>query len=298
MMFGEKEFFLPGDMLNILHELGAGLTNHSNWMKRLHRTIICHCEIPADDLLESAHRRCDFGKWYYGDIDTRLKALPMFGEVGDMHCRVHEQARHLLQLRQSGKEITPEDYDVFSEVAQKFRDAVQNLQFTMFSQVCAVDHLTGVWNRYAMAYKLSQEQERVRRSGKPCSIALIDFDYFKAINDRYGHVAGDEVLKTAVEFLASKMRKYDLIFRFGGEEFLFAFPETGLVESEELVDRLRQDIKNLGVEISAGEVLRVTVSAGLALLDHESEINDVINLADRALMNAKLAGRDCVHVWH
>jgi diguanylate cyclase (GGDEF)-like protein len=167
----------------------------------------------------------------------------------------------------------------------------------MFSQVCAVDQLTGVWNRYAMCYKLSQERERVRRSGKPCSIALIDFDYFKSINDRYGHLAGDEVLKTVMAFLISEMRKYDLVFRFGGEEFLFAFPETELDQSEELVDRLRQEISDLGVEITAGEVLKVTVSAGLALLDHESDVNEVIHLADSALMNAKLAGRDCVHVW-
>jgi len=61
-------------------------------------------------------------------------------------------------------------------VAQEFRVAVQNLQFSIFSQVCAVDQLTGVWNRYAMGYKLAQEQERVRRTGKPCSIALIDAD--------------------------------------------------------------------------------------------------------------------------
>ena len=297
MMLGDSEVFLPGDILNILRELGTSLTNHSIWLKRLHRSIICRSEMPVDDLAENAHRRCEFGTWYYGDIDTRLKALPLFAEVGDLHRRVHEQARHLLRLGQSDQEITPGDYDSFTDVAQQFRVAVQNLQFSMFSQVCAVDQLTGVWNRYAMCYKLSQERERVRRSGKPCSIALIDFDYFKSINDRYGHLAGDEVLKTVMAFLISKMRKYDLVFRFGGEEFLFAFPETGLDHSEELVDRLRQEISDLGVEIAPGEVLRVTVSAGLALLDHESDVNEVIHLADSALMNAKLAGRDCVHVW-
>jgi diguanylate cyclase len=297
MMLGDNEFFLPGDILNILRDLGVGLTNHSNWVKRLHRSIICHSDIPTDDLASDAERRCEFGKWYYANRDTRLRALPMFDEVGDLHCRVHEHARRLLQLKQSGKDIATEDYDSFTDIAQQFRTAVQSLQFSIFSQVCAVDHLTGVWNRYAMCYKLSQEQERVRRSGKPCSIALIDFDYFKSVNDRYGHLAGDEVLKTAVEFLVSKLRKYDLVFRFGGEEFLFAFPETALDQSAELVDRLREDVKKLDVEIAGGEVISVTVSAGLALLDHESDVNDVIHLADSALMNAKLAGRDCVHVW-
>jgi diguanylate cyclase (GGDEF)-like protein len=126
---------------------------------------------------------------------------------------------------------------------------------------------------------------------------LIDFDYFKSINDRYGHLAGDEVLKTVATFLVGEMRRYDLLFRFGGEEFLFLFPATALDQAEELLDRLRQGIRGLDIMVSAGSALRVTVSAGLALLDAESEALDVVHLADRALMNAKLAGRDCVRVW-
>ena len=141
------------------------------------------------------------------------------------------------------------------EATQTFRIAMQNLQFSLFSQVCAVDHLTGIWNRYAMTYKLAQEQERVRRTGKPCAIAIIDFDFFKAINDDHGHLAGDHVLKVAMEFFSSRMRKYDQVFRFGGEEFLFAFPETILEQAQELLERLREDIKALVIELPSGSAL-------------------------------------------
>ena len=296
-MFGDEQTVLPGDILKILRDLGVGLTNHSNWLKRLHRSIICCCDLPEDDLADDAHYRCKFGKWYYGDIEARLKASPLFEEVGVLHQRVHEEARNLLCSRKSGTEIPIEDYDRFIDVAQEFRVAVQNLQFSMFSQVCAVDHLTGVWNRHAMSYKLAQEQDRVRRSGQPCAIALIDFDYFKSINDRYGHLAGDEVLKVTIEFFTSKMRSYDLIFRFGGEEFLFAFPETGLDMATELLERLREEVKRLPITLSNGEVLNVTISVGLAQMDRHTNEQDIIQLADNALMSAKLAGRDCVHVW-
>lgn len=297
MMLSEKDLSLPGDILTILRELGVSVTNHGNWLKRLHRSIICHAEIPAADLSEAAHRHCEFGTWYYGSVNARLKTQPLFGEVGELHRRLHGRARQLLEHRQAGREIAVRDYDGFTDIVQQFQLAVQNLQFSIVSQVCAVDQLTGVWNRYAMCHKLSQEQERVRRSGDPCSIALIDFDYFKSVNDRYGHLAGDEVLKTITAFLVGEMRRYDLLFRFGGEEFLFLFPATALDQAEELLDRLRQGIRGLDITVSSGSALRVTVSGGLALLDPESEAQDVIHLADRALMKAKLAGRDCVRVW-
>jgi diguanylate cyclase (GGDEF)-like protein len=290
MMLGENDLSLPGDILTILRELGVSSTNHGKWLKRLHRSIICRTEIPAADLTEAAHRHCEFGTWYYGDVNARLKAQPLFDEIGELHRRLHGRARRLLEYRQAGREITARDYDAFTDIAQQFQLAVQNLQFSIVNQVCAVD-------RYAMCHKLSQEEERVRRSGDPCSIALIDFDYFKSINDRYGHLAGDEVLKTVATFLVGEMRRYDLLFRFGGEEFLFLFPATALDQAEELLDRLRQGIRGLDIMVSAGSALRVTVSAGLALLDAESEALDVVHLADRALMNAKLAGRDCVRVW-
>ena len=296
-MFNEEDPVLPGDILKILRDLGVGLVNHSNWLKRLHREIICNGEIPVDDLAENAHQRCEFGKWYYKTVDSRLRGLPLFEEVGVLHQRVHQAARHLLKLRTSGTEITAPDYDKFMDVAHEFRVGVQNLQFSMFSQVCAIDHLTGVWNRYALVFKLAQEQERVRRSGRPCAVAIIDFDHFKKINDRHGHLAGDQVLQEAIHFCNGKMRKYDLVFRFGGEEFLFAFPDTDLEMAQDLLERLREGLKALPIRVSSGEVLNVTVSIGLAMMHEESGERDVIALADNALMNAKLGGRDRICVW-
>jgi hypothetical protein len=72
---------LPGEILKLLHELGVSLTYHSAWLKRLHRTLVCGAAPSSDDLAADAHCKCMFGKWYYGEVDTRLKDLPLYGET-------------------------------------------------------------------------------------------------------------------------------------------------------------------------------------------------------------------------
>lgn len=288
---------LPGEILKILQELGVSLTHHSLWLKRLHRTLVCGADPSADDLATDAHCRCMFGQWYYGGIDPRLKDSPLYAEVGNLHKEVHDHARDLLVLNEAGKEITTEDYDCFVDMAHGFRVAVQNLQFKMVSEVCAVDHLTEVWNRYALSYKLANEHARVHRTGNCCAIAIIDFDHFKSINDRHGHLAGDKVLKTAMEFFSSMMRTYDSIYRYGGEEFLFVFPDTGLYEARQILDRLRNDLNKLPIILDSGEEVFAGVSIGLAAMDGQVGMRDVIEMADNALLHAKMNGRDSLHVW-
>ncbi len=289
---------LPGEILKLLHELGVSLTYHSAWLKRLHRTLVCGAAPSSDDLAADAHCKCMFGQWYYGDIDTRLKGLPLYGEVGDLHLKVHDRARELLNLAESGRPITTDEYDQFIDVAHEFRTAVQNLQFKMVSEVCAVDHLTGVWNRYALSYKLAQEHARVHRNKNCCVIAIIDFDRFKSINDRYGHVAGDKVLKTAMAYFSDKMRAYDTIYRYGGEEFLFIFPDTEVEVAKQILERLRHELKEVAIILDSGDEVRVSVSIGMAAMDGQVGIQDVIEMADSALLHAKMNGRDSLHIWN
>lgn len=288
---------LPGEILNALHDLGTSLINHSNWLKVLHRTLISDSDPNEEDFSPEAHHKCLFGHWYDHVTDPALKGLPHFEEVGELHQQVHSRARHLLQLNRKKERISAEEYDAFIDIAHRFRVAVQSLQFAMVSQVCAVDHLTGVWNRYAMLYKLSHELERSRRSNTPCAVALLDFDHFKTINDTHGHVAGDMVLKTTLRFISAQMRKYDEIFRYGGEEFLFMFPDTDLEMATRILERLRQQIRALPILLDNGAQINVSVSIGLSLMDGDHNEQDAIACADNALLSAKMNGRDRIHVW-
>ena len=286
----------PGDMLSLLRDLATGLINHSQWLKILHRTLICN-DVPEDnDMSGDAHQLCKFGKWYYSLSGSDLQNDPGFIEIETLHIEVHNKARELLKQKQSAKLISREAYDGFNDTANDFHVAVQNLQFSLISKVCAVDHLTGVWNRHAMSSIVSREHERARRTGKGCVLAILDFDDFKQINDRHGHIAGDRVLKTAIGFFAKNLRKYDIIFRYGGDEFLLLFPETNTEDASQLLERLRLELKNMPIMISNSKKINVTVSIGMSEMDAQSTYNETIKLADHALIEAKVAGRNCIRV--
>jgi len=285
------------DVLSLLRDLATGLINHSQWVKVLHRTLICDDKPEENDMLEDAHHLCKFGKWYYSLLDSALKDEPCFVETGALHKEVHNKARDLLKEKMSGKPISSEAYDDFTDVANAFRVAIQNLQFSLISKVCAVDHLTGVWNRHAMSSMINKEHERARRSGNGCVLAIMDFDDFKQINDRYGHIAGDRVLKTTMDFFVKRLRKYDIIFRYGGDEFLLLFPETNTEHAAQLLERLCLELRNMPIMISNSKKITVSVSIGMSEMDGQSTYNETIKLADHALIEAKSDGRDCIRVW-
>ena len=287
-----------GDILPLLKDLGTGLVNHSQWIKVLHRTLICNDTPEDNDLSDDAHHLCKFGKWYYDLSDSGFKDDPVFVETGVLHIEVHNKARELLKIKLSGKAVSSEAYDDFTDTANDFRVAVQNLQFSLISKVCAIDHLTGVWNRHAMSFMIEKEHERARRSGNVCVLAIMDFDDFKQINDKHGHIAGDRVLKTAMDFFVKRLRKYDIIFRYGGDEFLLLFPETNIDHATQLLERLRQELKNTPIKISESKTVNISVSIGMSVMDGQSSYDETIKLADLALIEAKSDGRDRVRVWN
>lgn len=286
---------LPNDVLKLLRELSVALTHHMIWSKIVHKALVCGTMPNQEDLTEDSHQKCQFGVWYHKTAHTLLKNSDLFDTIDELHIDLHHKASQLLKLRKDCKPITPEGYEDFIDTVQGFRMALQELQLKLVSNVCAVDQLTGVWNRYAMSQRLNQEHERVRRSHEHCVIAILDFDHFKDINDRLGHVAGDKVLKIAMNHLSHQVRQYDAIFRYGGEEFLFLLPDTDIDEATEILERLRQNIKELPIEID-GETIHITVSIGVTTMEADINIHETIERADNALLNAKVSGRDCVHV--
>lgn len=167
----------------------------------------------------------------------------------------------------------------------------------LVSEVCTFDLLTGAGNRYAMDLRLTEEWERARRSGLPCSLCLLDIDHFKHVNDAYGHAVGDVVLRTISRFLKGDGRIYDDIFRYGGEEFLICMPDTALDEAVQVFDRLRMGLAALSIPLEQGDPLRMTASFGVALLLPDEPIEQSLERVDHALLCAKNGGRNRVCVW-
>ncbi len=151
------------------------------------------------------------------------------------------------------------------------------------------DELTGLLNRRAGMARLEEEIERSLRQGTPLCVAICDLDHFKQINDRYGHATGDEVLKGVAELMQGDLRRYDILARMGGEEFLLILPGVTLEQARLGIERLRRRVE--GARLSRAK-LDMTLSAGLASLEADEASHVLIERADRALYRAKQEGRN------
>lgn len=163
-------------------------------------------------------------------------------------------------------------------------------------QQATTDELTGICNRRHFIQLAANEIRRAIRLGKALSIALIDIDHFKSINDTHGHSAGDQALVFFARQFQENIREIDILARFGGDEFVLLLPETSTDQSIVILERLRENLATTTLLLSSGAILHLTVSAGVTLMDHDSgDVFDaLINRADQALYRAKAAGRDCI----
>jgi diguanylate cyclase (GGDEF)-like protein len=163
--------------------------------------------------------------------------------------------------------------------------------YRRIEELAEVDELTGSLNRRCIMRMLDEEVSRAQRTKAPCSIALIDLDWFKRINDTYGHPTGDEVLRTFAITVFANIRNFDRFGRFGGEEFLMVLPDTSQEAAQRILDRLRAIVADLDWSaLSPG--MRVTVSAGVATLKSDDTPDTVLARADGALYEAKAQGRN------
>ncbi len=156
--------------------------------------------------------------------------------------------------------------------------------------IAMTDHLTGLFNRRHLLVRFREEFEKVKRLNTELCCIMADIDNFKSVNDRFGHLAGDEVLKTVAHLIRSTVRTYDIVGRYGGEEFLIILPETDLANARHLAERMRTSLRDL--QTSAG---RLTISLGVTRMEKDDRtLDDVIKRADERLYAAKNAGRDRV----
>jgi len=172
------------------------------------------------------------------------------------------------------------------ERSVELREAYKRIE-----ELAELDELTGSFNRRCIMRMLDDEIARAHRSKVPCSIALIDLDWFKRINDAYGHPTGDEVLRTFAITVFANIRHIDKFGRYGGEEFLLVLPDTPDAAAAHILDRLRAIIAELDWSaFSPG--MRVTISAGVATLAPDETPDTFLARADSALYAAKARGRN------
>lgn len=159
------------------------------------------------------------------------------------------------------------------------------------------DHLTRLHNRGYWEERLAEEFHRALRTSQPCSLIVFDIDYFKNINDEYGHQAGDEVIKITADQMREKVRSTDIPGRYGGEEFGIILINTTARSARILAERLRQSIESLIIEYDECEI-EYTISVGVAELNSEmKQYHEWFEAADQALYHAKDRGRNQVVLY-
>jgi diguanylate cyclase len=163
----------------------------------------------------------------------------------------------------------------------------------LLAELALKDVLTSAYNRRFFDRRLAEEIARSKRYGRELGLVMLDIDYFKLVNDKYGHQFGDKVLCSAVDTWTKSLRATDLVIRYGGEEFCVILPETPRGESLALAERLRIEISTIDIDYG-GHSARITVSAGVAFFRLEDSPDDLLRRADKALYRAKADGRNRV----
>jgi diguanylate cyclase (GGDEF)-like protein len=216
-------------------------------------------------------------RWVLAPLDELRTAAEVYAE-GRLGHRIPVHARDEIGH-------VAETFNLMAETLAHDRDILQTL--------ASRDQLTGLFNVREFHHRFDQEIDRSQRFGHMLSLLMLDVDHFKSINDRYGHPAGDAVLKQIAERIQASLRPSDLAARYGGEEFVIMLPETAADGAQALADRLCAHIRATPVVINDSLRETVTVSMGLAVYPVDTDAADrLVAAADQALYAAKTAGRD------
>ena len=217
-------------------------------------------------------------------LEARLEGLLSTVSGHQKHRDGYEE-----QVAQRLQSLTQKVADMEQE-AQMFRDHLEEQR-----QKALIDPLTGLPNRAGWSERLELEMARWKRYGGELLLAVLDIDHFKRINDGYGHLAGDKVLKIIAGELAKRLRKTDFIARFGGEEFVLLIPSTPLEGGHQLLQTLLDGVEQCPFHFR-GERVTITLSAGLTAFASGEDSDKVFERADQALYRAKSGGRNRVEL--
>ena len=199
------------------------------------------------------------------------------------------------------EEITEKDIDYLNQLSVQIGTTINRANvYAEILKHATLDALTGFYNRRQLEERIKQEVANAKRQKAPLCGIMTDIDFFKSVNDTYGHAVGDLVLKTIAKVIRGQLREYDIAGRYGGEEFSILLPFTKINEAQMVAERLRKSIENKVIDISKinpeSEVktIKVTLSLGVYEIKESDKDEDLLKKADKALYQAKNTGRNKV----
>lgn len=233
------------------------------------------------------------------DVSRVPQYLPMFEQTRSKMCIPlisFGQTLGVLALDSSRiNSFQVSDAQPLESVADICATAIQNAYYVeRVRQLAYIDGLTGIFNRRYFEMRIAEEMERARRYNTSLAVIMLDIDHFKRLNDEFGHLLGDEVLRQVSSVFSQQLRKIDVVCRYGGEEFAVLLPQTTTEQAFSVAEKLRREVAGYRFP---GVPRPVTISAGAAAHPlHGGTRDEVVKAADSALYTAKQAGRNCVRV--
>ncbi len=265
--------------------------DHLVWVNKLLEDLK---KLRSKSSIPLGHYNCELGRKL-----EHANGLGIFdeyrAEIVTLHKKIHGSAiqiYHFLEKRDY-KHLLLEYLEFFNLVG-KFVGLLGLTFAVMYEEDANIDPLTKVLSRRSLEFILSSNFHIAKISKRPLSVAMVDIDNFKQINDRYGHQVGDCVLKKVAHLIQESLRKSDFIFRYGGEEFFILFPFTTKEDAKYVMERILKKISDYKIRCGSFEI-SVTVSAGIASIDDADDIYSLISYADKALYKAKNTGKNRVY---
>ncbi len=262
---------------------------HFRWLVKILRFIdsrnIDLPEISSDE----AHLHCEFGHWLNTRLLEEREDTNFLLDINKKHIRVHQACRNLISAIEQQRQ-TNDVFTLFEESLLAFTEALTHYKVHLLQLRTSYDALTGLPLRRILDESFASMNKELGADG--LYLLLLDIDHFKKVNDNYGHLNGDIVLRSLALNISKNIRRSESMYRYGGEEFIVVLHASNDQDAVAIAERLRRDIARL--ETIAGEhLIRVTFTGGLTRIHEGESLREVLERADIALYTGKKSGRNC-----
>ncbi|NOQ31757.1 MAG: diguanylate cyclase [Helicobacteraceae bacterium] len=288
------------DRIDIHKDLSTNLKSnldiHLKKIISLFKIIVCNYKI--DDLnstLEQySYSNCEITHMLNAILNSKIKNIDdkkdKILDLEEHHKRLHNLVENLLTEYKTKGVVNEKTYEDFAIVEFEFMQKLTTLVIESENYDKNFDGLTNIFNRKHFFEKVEYDFSKARRTRTSFTIVMADIDYFKKINDEYGHQVGDEVLIKISKLFVEHVRAYDIVARYGGEEFIF-FIYSDAKETVLIFNRIKKMLETTILQIDKNEI-QVSCSFGVAQDRDELSVHELVSLADKALYKAKNNGRN------
>ncbi len=272
-----------------VRSLNQSTDAHFRWLVKILRFIdsrnVDLPEISSDE----AHLHCEFGHWLNTRLLEEREDTNFLLDINKKHIHVHQACRNLISAIEQHRQ-TNDVFNLFEESLLAFTEALTHYKVHLLQLRTSYDALTGLPLRRILDESFASMNKELGADG--LYLLLLDIDHFKKVNDNYGHLNGDIVLRSLALNISNNIRRSESMYRYGGEEFIVVLHASNDQDAVAIAERLRRDIARL--ETIAGEhLIRVTFTGGLTRIHEGESLREVLERADIALYTGKKSGRNC-----